>query len=270
MLDPAGWLEQAQALTEGQRRRVAHDCGSGSTMIVDHKQLGWGAYCWRCNDKGWVGKPPESLAARLERLRKQHVAEAAVLRDLRPPMPANFEPSTWPLVPRVWLYKAGLSNERIAQCGIYYHEPTKRVVLPVMANDQLVYWQARGFDKDYAKYINPEVDRTKLVAKYGVGDVLVLTEDILSAVRVGEVTEAWSILGTSLPDPVLSQIVGLNKRVFVWLDPDSAGRKGTSKALAALRAQGVDAQRVRSARDPKLHSKEEIASVIGLDTAAAA
>jgi len=269
MLDPAGWLSKAQALPEGKRKRTTHDCGPGTVLIVDHKETGWGAWCHRCNEPGWVPKPPENLSERIERLRKQAIAEAEIERDLRPPMPANFVPTTWPLIPRVWLYKAGISNERIMQCGFYYHEPTKRVVLPVTSDGKLVYWQARGFDKDGTKYINPTVDRTKLVAKYGAGPMIVLTEDILSAVRVGEVTEAWSILGTSLPDPVLNQLMLADKPVRVWLDPDASGRKGSSKAVKALRTVGIDVKPVYSERDPKFHSKEEIASVLGLDPAAA-
>jgi hypothetical protein len=185
-------------------------------------------------------------------------------------MPADFNPSNWPLEPRVWLYKAGLSNEAIQGSGFYYHEPTKRVVLPVFDNGALVYWQARGFDASRPKYLNPEVDRTKLVAKYGQGDVLVLTEDILSAKRVSLHTEAWSILGTAIPDPVLGQIIRTGKPVLVWLDPDDAGRKGTSKAVAKLRAYGVEAKAIRTDRDPKLYSAKEIATVIRPDTAAIA
>lgn len=269
MLDPATFLAAAQALPEGGRRRVGHDCGGGRTMVVDHKQDGWGAFCWRCNEKGWVGKPPESLTQRLARLQQTRAAEEKVTASLRPPSPTNFDVRSWPLEAKVWLYKAGLSNDRIAECGFYHHADTSRVVLPVFDGDGMVYWQARGFDKSRAKYINPDVDKTKLVAKYGQGDVLVLTEDILSAVRVGEVTEAWSILGTSLPDGVINKIARDGRKVVVWLDPDGPGRRAKTKVLSALRLVGVDVRKIVTARDPKLHSREEIAAVIGLNPATA-
>lgn len=255
-LDPASWLPQAQELAEGQRRRVDHDCGDGRTMIVDHKPDGWSAWCHRCSDNGWHPHPAPSLAERLARIKAETAADAAAGQDVRPPMPADFNPSAWPLPARVWLYKAGLSNARITELGFYWNPAMKRVVLPVLAGEQLVYWQARGFDKDRPKYINPPVD--KPIYRCGHGPVLVITEDILSAARVGEVTEAWSILGTSADEAVAAQMVAMGKPVRVWLDPDKAGLKGRRKLVPRLRAYGVDALAIKADRDPKLYSKQEI------------
>lgn len=264
-LDQASWLPQAQALAEGKRLTVEHDCGGGKKLLVTHKKDGWDAWCYRCNLGGFVPHPPLSLVERIKRRTEQESAEAAVRASMRPPMPANFNPSTWPLEARVWLYKAGLSNETIQKHGFYFHERTQRVVMPVIEGKKLVYWQARGFNADYAKYINPEVDKDNLVAKFGAGNPLVLTEDMLSAVKVSALTEAWSLLGTNLPNPILQQIIARASPVLVWLDPDRAGVIGTTKALKKLRAYGVDAKAIRSERDPKLHTAKEIANLIGLD-----
>jgi len=196
-------------------------------------------------------------------------ADAAVQGSLRPPQPANFDPATWPLEARVWLYKAGLHNDKIKSLGFYHHEPTGRVVLPIIENNRLLYWQARGFDPKAAKYINPPVPE-KPAFRIGNGPVLVLTEDILSAVRVGGVTEAWCLMGTSITDKVLSAIIATRKRVLVWLDPDGAGVKGRRKFVPRLRAYGVDATAITSDKDPKYYSKEEIAHILGLDASKAA
>ncbi len=171
-------------------------------------------------------------------------------------MPAEFDPSAWPLAARVWLYKAGLSNDRIKELGFYWNSRMSRVVMPVLDGLKVRYWQARGFDKDRAKYINPKV--YKPMFKVGAGPVLVLTEDMLSAVRVGEVTAAWSILGTSMDDAKIAQVVATGLPVRVWLDPDSAGLRGRRKLVPRLRAYGVNALAVKAERDPKLYSKEEI------------
>lgn len=255
-LDPATWLEQAQQLAEGQRRRVNHDCGPGRTMIVDHKETGWSAYCWRCSDSGFVPHPQPSLGERIERLKKQRAVDDTAQADPRPPMPANFNPAEWPLVARVWLYKAGLGNDTITRLGFYWHQPTQRVVMPVFAGGSMVYWQARGFDPKLPKYINPPID--KPVFKQGSGDVLVLCEDMLSTVRVGEVTSAWCAMGTSLTDAVLADILAVGKPVRVWLDPDGAGVRGRRKYVPMLRAFGIEASAIRSDKDPKYYSKEEI------------
>lgn len=261
MLDPATWLSQAQELAEGQSKRSTHDCGDGKVLTVDHKANGWGAWCHRCNEPGWVFKPTPTIAERMARLRKGQQADASMQASVRPPKPANFDPSTWPLEARVWLYKAGIGNDLIRELGFYHHEPTKRVVMPVIENDKLVYWQARGFSPEFAKYLNPSVP-DKPAFKRGNGSVLVLTEDILSAVRVGGVTEAWCLMGTTLTEKMLAAIIGAGKPVRVWLDPDGAGIKGMRKFVPKLRAMGIDAKSIRSAKDPKYYSREEIVSIL--------
>ncbi|WCA46212.1 DNA primase [Caulobacter phage DCM] len=264
-LDPAGWLELAQALPEGTRGTADHDCGTGKKLVIDHKVGGWGAYCYRCGLPGWVPKPPESLAQRIARLGAQRAEEQAVRGSLDLPTPANSNPRTWPLEARVWLYKVGFSNDDIESLGFFYHERTKRVVMPSLNEGKLVYWQARGFNPDFAKYINPQVN-PKPVAKYGSGPVLVLTEDMLSAAKVGMLTEAWSLLGTKISTATVVEIMRLRKPVVIWLDPDQAGIDGSAAVYKALTVSGVNARVVRTQQDPKLHSKKEIAHIIGLDS----
>lgn len=256
MLDPASWLAQAQELPLGGKRRVDHDCGGGRTLIVDHKESGYSAWCHRCSAPGFVSHPRPSLAERLAKLREVRDVEAQAQADPRPPLPADFEPSTWPLPARIWLYKAGLGNDTIQRLGFYWHERMQRVVLPVFSGDRLVYWQARGFNPDLPKYINPELD--KPVFKQGEGPTIVLCEDMLSTVRVGEVTEAWCAMGTSLSDAAVSSLLASGKPVKVWLDPDAAGIKGRRKYVPKLRAYGIEATSIQSEKDPKLYSKEEI------------
>jgi hypothetical protein len=268
MLNPASWLEQAQRLQVGERKRMGHDCGPGECLIVENKSDGWSAYCHRCSPdygNGWIPKPKPSLHERLALLAGvTHADDAA---RLRPTLPRPQEHSTqaWPLFAKVWLYKAGLSNADIAKLGIYWCPAMQRVVLPVTEKGQVIYWQARGFDEDRPKYINPQVDRRRIVSQHGSGSTLVLTEDILSAWKVGRHTEAWSIMGTKLQDLALSRIVGQGRPVLVWLDPDwnapplkRAGPRAMSKIVAQLRQYGVDAKRIISRADPKLLTPEEI------------
>jgi hypothetical protein len=272
MLDPATWLHHAQALPVGRSRRVDHDCGDGRTLKVDHKDTGWGSWCWRCNDKAWVPHPEESLEQRRTRLMAQQQAEDAASADLTLPDPKTRDPRLWPLRARVWLYKAGMSNDDIMRAGFYYTEKLDRVVLPVTHNREVVYWQARGFDPLRPKYLNPVVDKRKLVARYGGttgphdrqdifdGRALVLTEDILSGWKVGRVTRTWSLLGTSFPPGLLPEILAERPKVILWLDPDAAGRKAMSRISRQLGAYGLDVSRVNSEADPKLLSQEDIIS----------
>lgn len=261
MLDPREWLKQAQALPEGVTRRVGHLCGDGTPLVIGNEVGRWRAWCHRCHEVGAVDKPAESLAEKLERRRKEAAVAAQLQWSVRLPQPMNFDAPTWPLAARVWLYKAGLSNHHINQLGAYWHEPSGRVVLPIFDGEDVVYWQARDpawfRGSDRPKYLNPKVDKSHLVARYGAGPTLVVTEDVLSAFRVGQVTEAWSLLGTQLTTQVAAQI-GASRDVAIWLDPDEAGRKATRKLSRDLSMQGIPFRIIRSEKDPKLLSKEAI------------
>jgi len=262
MLDPASWLPQAEALRPGERRRTEHDCGEGRTLIIEHTDEALRAYCFRCNDTGYKPHPAPSLEQRLARLQAVRDAESLVSEASALPGPKTPDPRDWPLPARAWLYKAGFSNDRIAELGFYYHAPTERVVLPVFMHGRLVYWQARGFRPDRPKYINPKVDKSKLLGLFGSGDLLVLTEDILSAARIGEIACGAAILGTDFSEAQAVYIAGHAGRVLVWLDPDAAGRKATGRVLRTLAMLGVKASPIESERDPKLYSKKEIATFL--------
>lgn len=267
-LDPRTWLPQAQALSEGQSRRVPHVCGEGACMGVEHNADGWRAYCFRCTDSGFVPHPQESLQQRLDRLAQARQVEEAMQQSPALPGPYNKVPNSWPIEARVWLYRAGLSNDDIVRLGIYWNEKAQRVVLPVMSKTKPIFWQARNPFKDgRPKYLSPHVARGHIVAEFGDGPVLVLTEDYLSAYKVGKVTQAWALLGTKIPEPILARIAQAGKPVLIWMDPDwgMPGRPGQAAALRigrVLRSIGVDVTNVVSRADPKLLSLQEIRDAI--------
>jgi len=258
VLDPSSFLPAAKRLRVGGKARVDHDCGPGSTMIVNHKPEAFTAWCFRCGEAGFVPKEP-TLAERVEAMKQRTEGDRLVAFSVQPPGPANQDPQSWPKEARLWLYKAGFGNYEIQQLGFYYHEKSRRVVLPVVQDGRVVYWQARAVEKEHQpKYLGPDTDKSRVVPRYGSADHIVLTEDILSAAKVGMVSEGWSMMGTNLFPATLSAIIHSGKPVLVWLDPDEAGVRGAAKTLRALRSVGVPCANVTSKRDPKLHTRREI------------
>lgn len=257
MLDPASWLPEAQSLRVGGRARVSHDCGTDASMLVSHKADGYHAWCFRCGEGGFKRKEP-TLQDMVD-MQRRAGEDRALRRSVSLPVPMDTSVREWPREARLWLYKAGLHDGLIQSLGIYFHRPTQRVVLPVVEDGQVTYWQARAVMKGQEpKYLNPQVDRDTVLPRFGSGPRIVLTEDFLSAARVGQVTEAWSLLGTNLKDPVLSRLVRDGRPVDVWLDPDKAGRKAAASITKALRTLGIEARNIISRRDPKLLSTEEL------------
>ncbi len=265
MLDPKSWRHHTEHLGFGRKLRTDHDCGAGRTLLVSHKQDGYSAWCFRCNEAGFIPHPTPTLAERLARLTQVRDAENEATASPALPLPRVDDPQQWPLHARVWLYKAGLSNDDIAALGAYYNPRLDRVVLPVLRDGEVVYWQARGFNPQRAKYINPPVDRATLCAKYPGRlhrSVLVLTEDILSAYRVARLTTAWSIMGTELHDAVALDAVQQGVPIVVMLDPDKAGAKGNSNAARKLLNMGGLVSIARPERDPKYLTIEGTRSCI--------
>lgn len=252
------WLAKAQALKLGGRKRTTHDCGPGTCMIVNHTEDGWSAYCFRCDDDGFVPAPRPTLQERQARRAAQQAAADEIEASPVPPMPADYDVAGWPLAARVWLFKAALFVSDIEALGIYYHAPTNRVVIPVFDDGQLVYWQARRIEGDGPKYLNPVVERGAILPRYGSGDCIVLTEDILSAVRCGMAAEGWSLMGVSLPQRTLTRIMQDGRPVIVWLDPDPAGQSAATDVMRTLQLTGIPCANIVSPKDPKLHSRAEV------------
>ena len=263
MLTPASWLPKAQELALDERKRTDHDCGPGRTLTIRHDERGLHAFCFRCNDTGWAPPAPVPLAVRLERIRKAQEADKRAARTTALPEPQVRAWDEWPPACRLWLLKAGLSRADLPGLGAYYHPASDRVVLPVLDSaGGLLFWQARAVDGRQPKYLAPDIPKDSFVAQYGKANEVTLVEDLLSAYKVGTVAEAWSLMGTSINKLALSLLLSRGCKVNVWLDPDAAGQRASTKVLASLRAVGVEARNIVSAKDPKLIHRYEIKELL--------
>ena len=261
MLDRDSWLPQAEALREGERRKVDHDCGPGRTMMVSRSDEGMRAWCFRCNDGGSASPPAESLANKLAKIERMNSEDAQAGRKLDLPEPCVKDVGQWPVPARLWLYKAGLGRAEIGRLGAYYHPPTNRVVVPVFEpTGRLTFWQARSIDGRRPKYLSPNCDRSRVLPRYGdPNQIPTLTEDILSAFKVGLVGGyGWALMGTKASAALLAALMSTHDQANVWLDPDGAGQRGASKLQAQLRAYNIAPTVIQSAVDPKLLHTAEI------------
>jgi hypothetical protein len=196
-------------------------------------------------------------------MQKQQQADDKVCQSVELPAPAVREWDKWPAPCRLWLLKAGLSRADLPKLGAYYHPPTNRVVLPVL--DPLLgplFWQARAVDGRQPKYLAPGVDKATVIPRYGKAQHVTLTEDMLSAYKVGKVAEGWAMLGTSISKHAISLLSARGCKVNIWLDPDKAGRRAATKVAATLRSVGVECDIIRSTVDPKLVHSSDIKELL--------
>lgn len=260
------WLTAAQALPLGGHTKVGHDCGPGQCLMISHKEQGWSAYCFRCGDKLFHPKPLPTMQERLAARQREEAADRAVEVDRRPPQPATFDVMDWPSEARLWLYKAGLTVAEIRALGAYYHEPSRRVVLPVVEQGRVTFWQARCIFGNGPKYLSMPGGREHCLPLYGDGPAVTLTEDILSAYKISTAGHrALSLMGTKLLPTAWNWIIEHKPAVNIWLDPDGAGQRAASEIRDQLALVGISSRRIMSARDPKLHSKPEIQNLLTPD-----
>jgi DNA primase len=205
------------------------------------------------------------LAERLARLHKQAESDELYAQSTNLPEPAVRVWDEWPDKAKFWLIKAGLTRADLPGLGAYYHPPTERVVLPVLVPGRgAVFWQARSLDKRQPKYLAPGIGKKDAVPKYGRASMVTLTEDILSAYKVGLVAEGWALLGTSINHACLAALVERGQPVNLWLDPDDGGDRGRAKIAPAIRGMGLRVNIIHSKRDPKMMARHEIRGLLGM------
>lgn len=259
------WLEIAKKLPQGSRIRMKCSepgCGKDNSQLVSHDERGYRAWCFRCKIPKFEGHGLRSID-----LIERHKKERAIKRSALAELPADY---TLDVPPRaaVWYYKYGISAELAASYRIGHTAELDRVVLPVYEDGELTAVQMRAVDSwRKPKYLNPEGPKVQaaIFESAPTTGVTVVVEDILSAIKVGRVHHATSILGTTMTDQRALKIASRNSKVIIWLDSDAPGVKGASVAERQLRLLGVDVRRVTTSGDPKTYSLEAIRSIIKND-----
>lgn len=265
------WYRQAEGRPVGYRFRTWHeDCTQQNHMQVSVSREGVSCYCHKCKEKMFVPAPALSLAEKAAQKAAQHATDTSLQKSKAYPLPETEDPSDWPLDDRAWLYKAGLMNEEIIGLGIYYHKPSGRVVVPISDSGRATgFWQGRSVSGQ-PKYLNPAgFDRSVIVQSFLPDEragyaVTILVEDFLSAYRVNRATgyRTIALLGTTLSSPVAARIVREGETCLCWFDNDSAGKAATNTIRKQLSSYGIEATAVRSEKDPKRYSDNEIRGIL--------
>lgn len=252
------WIEIAQNLPLGHNQRVDCSCGTGKTAVINHNANGYSYWCFRCDERDFEPKGKQTLAD-LARIREL----SAIKQPDKVDLPNDFTTEI-PLEGRLWLYGAGLTQAVWEAYGFGYSEYYHRVIMPVYDEaHRVTWWQGRSLDRNIKpKYLQPTANRDTVLFKSrpiqrgSTGRIVIVTEDILSAIRVGKHVDTISLLGTKA---TTSQLATLSKyqTVCTWLDSDMAGRQGAYKIRKAL-SLTTNVANIVTEQDPKLLSDEEI------------
>jgi hypothetical protein len=249
---------------------------SRGRLYVRRTPYGYYYFCHNCGYKGRSRSdeltPQETIKA-VERLQENQVVAPNEIK-----LPDDFITDI-PDRGLAWLYKYGITDGEIGRFGFGFSRTLNRLILPVFRDQDLIYWQGRALDPEQKpKYINIRAGGKGVFfqsdfltssicsgmlagGRVGREDHLVcIVEDILSAIKVGRVTNAIALLGSYIPDS-LSRILDSYDRVFVWLDSDK--RKEAIKYSQRIQVlTGKQTKVIYTEKDPKEYTDNEIRQVL--------
>ena len=252
------WIEIAENLPLNTNTRVKC-CGRNRDAIISSSLSGYSYYCFKCDSRLFHSVRSRTLQ---QLLNIQELNEQPPILEI----PGDFTPVI-PLEHCLWLYKAGISNEIYTREGIGWSDSLQRIIIPIYNSDgDLTYFQCRAVHKgQIPKYKNPQVSKSRLLYFCGIGRArqrIVVTEDILSAIRVGKHTPACSLLGTKTSDEQAGMLSDY-KLVSYWLDPDKAGIKGAREGALKV-GLATKTEILTSKVDPKHLSDRVLREILKL------
>ena len=239
-------------------------CGKDKSLVISHTDRGYSCKCFRCGVSNFRPHGQRSAAEMLKHKQEllDYTAHTGVLE-----LPKDFT-TTIPPEGAQWLLKAGISTSVTLDYTIGWSEKLGRVVMPVYDGATLVAVQSRAVYKGQTpKYWNTNARHNVMFKATPRGvpalkDTVVITEDILSCIRVGKIIPCRSSLGTSVSKVMVTELLKTFSTVLVWYDGDEAGERGAVKARRNLLLQGAEVSVINTMLDPKDYNNEEILDYI--------
>lgn len=162
-----------------------------------------------------------------------------------------------------WLGQYSLTPIEIDRAGIGWSDRRQSLIFPVKVGSLLALYQSRYFGDDPTEPKWRTIGSKTLlhnIDPFAQDSRLVLVEDIISALKVGRVTNAAPLFGTLIHPTVVAEIVKQFKLVILWLDPD-AKMKALKTALT-LGEAGVPTKVIFSDYDPKNYITSDIRMLV--------
>jgi len=263
------WLDLAQNLPFGHTGRCeCPSCGIGTgatAAIINHNAKAYTVHCFACDFHDFHSKGILTLAER-KRINDLNDEANKQVHKLELPEDTTYTPEDFSRSARTWLFKAGLTPTVWKKYNIGYSKRLERVVLPIYnAAGELIWFQCRAIlNGQKPKYIQPSANKSKVLftANRKESGRVILVEDIMSAIRVaGAVdTTVISLLGTKIT-PGQADIISTHSRCTLWLDGDTAGKRGSYNIRQTLGLL-TDCDNVRTTEDPKFYSNKHIKEIL--------
>lgn len=231
------------------RKRGRDRAGDNLAVYLDGH-----SYCFACHY--YIPTPS------IEGLKK--IAKEAMLVSTDSPIPdelywpedtAPLHEAIWAKPGMSWLRKYGITDDEIIKHKMGWSVKRMLLVQPVYEKGKMVLWQGRNFN-DGPKYLTCGMknDILYLVGQPSRG-VLIVTEDLISAIKVGREYQAAPLWGTNMSIGLIKKVASQFDTLGIWLD------KGAIKEavrIALRSSQYIPTFIIDSGLDPKEYTSEYI------------
>ena len=234
--------------------KIPHEgCSTSAALSVSNRLDGYLIYCHKCKFTLFV---PHQDSVSERRVRKELIeAQQEALSKLTYDLPEDFSQTIAP-IGLAWLGKAGWTVSLINRYNIGWSERLKRVILPM----PIGYTARAVLPFDQPKYLQKCPEGALWRSNQMVTSTCVVTEDILSAGRVGELLSSYALNGTSASAAEIGALCR-HDLIIVWLDPDRAGSSGAKALCSNLSFIGKRVVKIYN-KEPKHMTREELRSVL--------
>lgn len=242
-----------EAGTDTKKRLYIKRLDDGHTVL---------AYCHHCGKSGAIFKDGFRSLEAIKKITKHTTSSATTYS-----VPSDYECDTlrWPSKARAWIYQYGITDEEIKRYGIGYSDRNRRVVLPAWEDGELLGYQLRRIHDDdtgpkYTTYWNKKNYVWKDLTS--PSDVLVLCEDILSAIKLRRFYNSLAMLTTSLSIENYKYLLPF-KTILVFLDNNNAQVKLQAiKLKDKISIYIPDTRIITIEQDPKKLTVSELRKLI--------
>ena len=172
-------------------------------------------------------------------------------------LPRDYIPAQMPKSYYQWLQAHYITDEVIKDAGIGWSQERERLIFPSIADGVEGYCARSNTTKP--KWVNKLTLQAYPSLNRRMEGTLVLVEDPISALRIGEVCDAGCVAGTKPAKKVLDFLnVEWYDQVILWLDSDIAGMSGVHTTLSNWRVwfRKTPVHVIFTDLDPKRYDKE--------------
>ena len=154
-----------------------------------------------------------------------------------------------------------IRSEQINKHKFMWSPSREKLIMPVYDNyGQLLMYQERTWDIALQKYLTfgKPSDIMHIIrsdTNKVDNSVLILTEDLISAIRVSSYKPAMPLWGSDIPLRMITRLASMVAVLGVWLDPDMK-LKAVKDVLRA--SQYIPAFFIDSHLDPKFYNNDQI------------